>query len=72
MMQVFYLDVAHVHVSNISFVFSCMLQLLHLDVSKLNQVLHLSPCLSAVLPQCQEAVPTGASWPHVLEGRRSR
>jgi hypothetical protein len=69
--QVF-LQVFHMYVSNISFVFSCMLQLLHLDVSKLDQVLHPSPCLSVVLPPCQEAVPTSAGRPHVLAGRCSR
>jgi hypothetical protein len=29
------------HVSNVSFVFRCMLQVLHLDASKVDQVLHM-------------------------------
>jgi hypothetical protein len=68
MMQVFYFDVAmstmvsnvfqvflqvfQTHVSNISFVFRHMLQLLHLDVSKLDRTLHLPRCLSVVSPRC--------------------
>ena len=47
--QVF-LQVFQMHVS---FVFRRMLQLLHLDVSKLDRVLHLSPRLFAASPQCQ-------------------
>jgi hypothetical protein len=33
------LQVFQMHVSNISFVFFCMLQVLHLDISKVDQVL---------------------------------
>jgi hypothetical protein len=44
----------------------------HLDVLKLDQVLHLHPRLSAVSPWCQggkaEAVPTSVVGPHVLAG----
>jgi len=44
--------------------------LLHLDVLKLDRVLHLPPCLSAVSPRCQarkaEADPTSAGGPHML------
>jgi hypothetical protein len=35
------LQVFHTHVLSISSVFSCMLQLLHLNVSKVDQVLHM-------------------------------
>jgi hypothetical protein len=38
---------------NVSFVFRCILQLLYLDVSKLDRVLHLPPRISIVLPRCQ-------------------
>jgi hypothetical protein len=55
MLQVFYLDVAYIlevflqvfqmHVSNIYPVFICMLHVSHLNVSKVDRVLHLSPRL---------------------------
>ena len=66
MMQVFYFDVAYVYngfkcfsgvlqvfQKHVSFVFRRMLQLLHLDVSKLDQVLYLPPRISTVSPRCQ-------------------
>jgi len=66
MMQVFYFDVAYVYngfkcfsgvlqvfQKHVSFVFRRMLQLLHLDVSKLDRVLHIPPRLSAISPRCQ-------------------
>jgi hypothetical protein len=84
MKQVFYLDVAYVyngfkcfsgvlqvfqtHVSKISFVFRHMLQLLYLDVSKLDRVSHLSLRLSVVSPWCH----TGAGGPHMLAGGHNR
>jgi hypothetical protein len=45
-----FLQVFQTYVSN---VFRRMLQLLHLDVSKLDRVLHFFPRLSAVSPRCQ-------------------
>jgi hypothetical protein len=73
------LQVFQKHVSNVSFVFRHMLQLLHLDVSKLDQVLHLPPRLLLSRPSVKrekraqaEAVPTGVGSPHVLAGERSR
>ena len=38
--QVF-LQVFHMHVSSVSSAFGCMLQMLHLDVVKVDRVLHL-------------------------------
>ena len=74
--QVF-LQVFHTHVSNILFVFSRMLQLLHLNVLELDRVLHLPPRLSAVSPRCQarkdrDSPPCRARGSHVLVGGRSR
>jgi hypothetical protein len=73
--QVF-LQVFQTHVSNVLFVFRRILQLLHLDVSKLDRVLHLPPRLSTVSPWCQAwnvgGGPTGADGPHVLAGVRSK
>ena len=63
------LQVFQKHVSNVSFVFRRTLQLLHLDVSKLDRVLYLSPRFSAVSPWCQTR--EGGGGPHWLEGRRS-
>jgi hypothetical protein len=48
--QVF-LQVFQTYVSNVSFVFRLTLHLLHLDVSKLDRVLHLPPRLSPVSPR---------------------
>ena len=45
-----FLRVFRTHVSNVSFVFRRMLQLLHLDVSKLQRVLHLPPRFSVASP----------------------
>ena len=42
--QVF-LKVFHTHVLSVSFVFICMLQVLHLDVAKVDWMLHLPPHL---------------------------
>jgi hypothetical protein len=88
MLQVFYLDVVYVlqwfqvmfryfaSVSDLYFkcfiVFRRMLQLLYIDVSKLDRVLHLPPHL--LLPRYgvrhrkqgqAEAVPTSAAGPHM-------
>jgi hypothetical protein len=69
MFQVF-LQVFQMHVSNILFVFRCMLYLLHLDVSKLDRVLNLSPspfcCFASAKRGKAEVVPTGIGGPHVL------
>jgi hypothetical protein len=46
-----FLQVFQTHVSNISFVFRRTLHLLHLDVSKLDRVLHLPPRLCVVSPR---------------------
>jgi hypothetical protein len=50
-----------------------MLQLLHMDISKLDQMLYLPHRLSAVSPRCRrgkreqvETIPTIAGGPHVL------
>ena len=59
--QVF-LQVFQTYVSNVLFVFKRMLQLLYLDILKLDQVLHLPFRLSAVSPQCQ--VWEGRGGPH--------
>jgi hypothetical protein len=40
------------HVSSVSSAFRCTLLLLHLDVLKIDRVLHLSPLPSAASPQC--------------------
>jgi hypothetical protein len=40
------------HVSSVSSAFRCMLLLLHLDVSKVDRMLHLSSLPSATSPQC--------------------
>jgi hypothetical protein len=56
--------------------FRCMLYLLHLDVSKLDRVLNLSPspfcCFASVKRGKAAAVPTGMGGPHVLASGRSR
>jgi hypothetical protein len=84
---VFYLDVPYVYNGfkcfscvfarfqthfKFSFVFRRMLQLMHLDVSKLDQVLHLPTCLSVVSPWCQAREDIdGPHWrgrPHMLAG----
>jgi hypothetical protein len=69
--QVF-LQMFEMQVSNVSFVFRRMLQVLHLDVSKLDRVLHLPPrlLLSRLGVRCgkraqAEAVSDGAGGPHV-------
>ena len=71
------LQVFQKHVSNVSFVFRRTLQLLHLDVSKLDRVLHIS-LLSFLLSRLcvrrrnAEAVPTSVGGPHMLADRRNR
>jgi hypothetical protein len=63
--QVF-LQVFQMHVSNVSFVFKRALQLLYLDVSKLDRMLHLPPRSSAVSPQCQaREASTGGHGPRL-------
>jgi len=75
MLQVFYPDIDYVlqwfssvflqvfqkHVSSVSSTFRHMLQVLHLDVLKINQVLHLPRrffyCLTSVF-----SLPPGAGW----------
>jgi hypothetical protein len=65
MLLVFYLDVAYVckffqvffqvfqkHVSSVLFAFRRILQVLHLDVLKIDRVLHLSSSPSAASPRC--------------------
>jgi hypothetical protein len=42
--QVF-LQVFQVHVLSVSFAFICMLQVLHINVSKVGRVLHFPPCI---------------------------
>ena len=79
MMQVFYLDVAYVYIkgfkcfqvflqvfqTHVSFVFRRILQLLHLNVSKLDRVLYLSPRISVVSPRCQtQKASAGGGGPH--------
>ena len=59
--QVF-LQVFQMHISTVLFVFKCILQLLHLDVPKLDRLLHRPPRLSAVLPWCQAW--EGGGGPH--------
>jgi hypothetical protein len=62
--QVFLL-VFQTHVSNSSFVFMRMLQLLHLDISKLDRVLHLPPRLFTISPLCQaQEASIGRGGPH--------
>jgi hypothetical protein len=48
----YFLKVFHKHVSSVSSAFRRVLQALHLDVPKVNQVLHLFRCFSAASPRC--------------------
>ena len=52
------------HVSNVSCAFRCMLQVLHLDVSKVDRVLHLAPSssLTALLLDAGGTVGDGRRW----------
>jgi len=95
MIQVFYLKVVYVyngfkcfqvflqvfqtHVSNVSFIFRNMLQLLPLDVLKLDRVLHFPPCLQLSCLGVRhgkwaqaESVPTSTGGPHMRAGGRNR
>ena len=73
----YFFQMLRTHVSNVLFILGRMLQLLYLNVSKLDQVLHLPPRLSAVSPRCQarkdrDSPPCRARGSHVLVGGRSR
>jgi hypothetical protein len=87
MLQVFYLDVAYVcnsfmcfqvflqvfqmHILSVSSIFIRMLQMLYLDVSKVNWVLHLPSCL--LLPHLSASAPSAALYPsQTAEGARRR
>ena len=56
-----FLQVFQMHVSNVLSALKRMLQLLHLDVSKVDRVLHLLPCF--LLPCLSVLLPASAGHP---------
>ena len=71
--QVF-LQVFHTHVPNVSSIFRRILQVLHLDISKLDRVLHMGCVWKAggamSGPRVQPGGP-GPAWAHKMQTRRA-
>ena len=60
-----FLQVFQMHVSSVLSMFRCMLQVLHLDIFKVDRLLHLAPSSSsAVSPQCLHLLSALAGYPN--------